>query len=131
MTETVTVMLVGHCGPDSHLLAHAVRSAVPNAKVVNNTDEKDLWETGADLLLVNRVLDGWYEDGRGLRLVEAAASRGVPVMLISNYADAQAAAEAAGACPGFGKSEARSEKATRAVRAALESTRKRDTNADA
>lgn len=129
MADSKTVVLVGHCGPDSFLLVNAVRTAVPGAQIVKNTEEQSLWGGPADLLLVNRVLDGWYQDDQGLRVIREAASRGVPAMLISNYADAQAAAVAAGACPGFGKSEARSEKASRAIRGGL--GMERDAHADA
>ena len=123
------VVLVGHCGPDASLLTRAVRDADPSAKVVVNSDESSLWAGPADLLLVNRVLDGWYKDGSGLRLIAEAVARGVPAMIISNYADAQAAAVEVGAVQGFGKSEARSEKAARAIRAALQT--ERDAHADA
>lgn len=113
------VVLVGHCGPDASMLTRAVRDAVPGVSVGLNTEEAKLWESVADLLLINRVLDGWYTDESGLRLIAEAAARGVPAMLISNYADAQAAAVAAGGKPGFGKTEVRSEKASRAIRGAL------------
>lgn len=113
------VVLVGHCGPDAFMLTHAVRSAAPGARVVVNSDEKELWGSAADLLLVNRVLDGWYEDEEGLRVVREAVGRGVAAMLISNYADAQSEAERAGARPGFGKGQVRSEAAQRAIRSAL------------
>jgi hypothetical protein len=114
-----TIVLAGHCGPDAHMLAAAVRSAVPGARIVMNTDESTLWQANPDLILVNRILDGRYEDEQGLGLIRRAVERGVPAMIISNYADAQAAAVQAGAVPGFGKSEARSDKAAGAIRAAL------------
>ena len=43
----------------------------------------------------------------GIDLIQAMADRGntSPSMLVSNYAEAQQAAEAAGALPGFGKSQ--------------------------
>ncbi|MEM9373833.1 MAG: hypothetical protein AAGA55_09330 [Planctomycetota bacterium] len=119
MGEGKKVALVGHCGPDSFLLVNAVRSAVPGAEVIKNTDEKDLWETGAELLLVNRVLDGFYADDHGLRIIREAVSRGVAAMIISNYEDAQDAAVAAGGRPGFGKTDVRSDKAHDAIRSAL------------
>ena len=56
---------------------------------------------------------------RAVHLIAEAAARGVPAILISNYADAQAAAVAAGGKPGLGKTEVRSEKASRAIRGAL------------
>lgn len=114
-----TILLAGHCGPDAHMLAAAVRSAAPGARIVMNTDESTLWQAQPDLILVNRILDGRYEEEQGLGLIRRAVERGVPVMMISNYADAQAAAVQAGAVPGFGKSEARSDKAAGAIRAAL------------
>lgn len=57
------------------------------------------------LVLVNRRI--FADDSDGLALVSAmrddAALSATPVMLVSNYADAQARAVAAGAVPGFGK----------------------------
>ena len=62
-----------------------------------------------DLVLVNRVFDG---DGTsGLDLIRAIKDdpelSDLPVMLVSNYEDAQAEARALGALPGFGKSDLR------------------------
>jgi D-Tyr-tRNAtyr deacylase len=57
-----------------------------------------------DLALVNRRI--FDDDSDGMQLVRAVAAVPeirTPVMLISNFADAQAAAVAAGARPGFGK----------------------------
>jgi len=60
-----------------------------------------------DLVLVNRKLDA--DDSDGIDVVRAihadAALAGVPVMLVTNYPEHQAAAVAAGAAPGFGKAE--------------------------
>jgi DNA-binding NarL/FixJ family response regulator len=74
-----------------------------------NDDESVLGaiEAGATLLLVNRVLDGGFEGSEGVELIRAfkASHPDVRTMLISNYADAQASAQAAGALEGFGKSE--------------------------
>jgi two-component system, chemotaxis family, chemotaxis protein CheY len=62
-----------------------------------------------DLVLVNRVLDG--DGSSGLDLIRAIKAdpelAGVPVMLVSNYEDAQAEAKAVGALPGFGKADLR------------------------
>lgn len=114
-----TVALVGHCGPDTFALRSAIRSALPGAEVVSVQDEKSLAATDADLLLVNRVLDGRFHDGSGLKLIERLASAGPAVMLVSNYPDAQAAAEQAGAAPGFGKSELYSDQMKQRLRDAL------------
>ncbi len=102
--------LVGHCGPDAYMLRSAVKYAVPGADVkMLNDDESVLGaiEAGATLLLVNRVLDGGFESGEGVELIRTfkASHPDVRTMLISNFADAQASAKAAGAMEGFGKSE--------------------------
>lgn len=58
-----------------------------------------------DLVLVNRVGDADGSSGlnfiKEMRADESLAA--VPVMLVSNYQDAQREAEQAGAAPGFGK----------------------------
>jgi CheY-like chemotaxis protein len=60
-----------------------------------------------DLVLVNRVLDA--DGSSGLDLIRAIKAdselAGVPVMLVSNYENAQAEAQAVGALPGFGKAD--------------------------
>jgi CheY-like chemotaxis protein len=61
------------------------------------------------LVLVNRQLDA--DGSPGVDVVKAIKSdadpalASVPVMLVSNFADAQEAARAAGAEPGFGKAQ--------------------------
>lgn len=125
MTESPKprIALVGHCGPDSYALRSAARRAVPEATVDFVTDEATAMQAAAAgaLLLVNRVLDGDFndDDGQALikRLLETGAKR---VMLISNFPDAQAAAERAGALPGFGKTTMGSEKTQQRLREALD-----------
>jgi hypothetical protein len=102
-----TVVLVGHCGPDAWLLRNALARALPQARIVAVDDDRDLRVHFRPdrLLLVNRVLDGAFANDDGIQLIRDAASAPDPprLMLISNYADAQAAAIEAGALPGFGK----------------------------
>jgi hypothetical protein len=114
------VVLVGHCGPDAYALRSAVRTAVPEAEFVAANDDEQLVKAsdGADLLLVNRVLDGDFPAG-GIELIGRLAAAGAKVMLISNYEDAQAEAERAGALPGFGKTSMYSEEAKERLRSAL------------
>lgn len=99
------IVLVGHCGPDSYALKSAVGMAAAGAEVVFANDDvalaKEIPE--ADLLLVNRVLDGDFADDGGIKLIGKLAAAGAKVMLVSNFPDAQAEAEKAGALPGFGK----------------------------
>ena len=60
-----------------------------------------------DLVLINRRLDADDSDGTVvLREIKSSpASADTPVMLVSNYPEAQAAAVELGAEPGFGKAE--------------------------
>jgi two-component system chemotaxis response regulator CheY len=78
-----------------------------------------------DLVLVNRVSDA--DGSRGVDLIrtlraDPALAR-IPVMLVSNYAEAQDEAVALGALPGFGKAELRSSKAHDVLSAALGTSR--------
>ena len=108
--EKKTVALVGHCGPDSSFLRMAVGSGLPGAKVVMADNEKQLdaaLDAGVDLLLFNRVLEFGFDERQGQALLERVRRDhpGVATMMVSNYADAQEKAVAAGASPGFGKND--------------------------
>lgn len=110
MAKISRVILVGHCGADSGMLRGVVAAALADVPVVMCNDDRSLESqaTGGTLLLVNRVLDGDFRAGGGIDLIRAMANRKdrPAMMLVSNYADAQAEAVAAGALPGFGKSQA-------------------------
>jgi CheY-like chemotaxis protein len=60
-----------------------------------------------DLVLVNRVLDS--DGSSGLDIIRAIKAEpdlaSLPVMLVSNYEDAQSEAKSLGALPGFGKTD--------------------------
>ncbi len=109
MKAAATFVLVGHCGADSYGLSRAVSRAVKDAAVVSADNEQTLARhiEGGGVLLINRVLDGGFATESGVDLIASlAAHEPKPAMiLISNYADAQDAAVAAGAQRGFGKSE--------------------------
>jgi len=108
------VILVGHCGADTGTLEYAVSQAAPGVAIDSAHSTAELNGLNGDtLLLVNRVLDGSFETGNGVELIAKLAKRenAPAMMLISNYADAQAQAVKAGARPGFGKANA-FEKAT-------------------
>jgi two-component system chemotaxis response regulator CheY len=104
------VLDVGQCGVD-HVAIRRLIEGEFQAQVVQAHDLAGALEQlragSFDLVLVNRKLDADYTDGMAvlsaIKLDEKLT--GVPVMLVSNYADAQAEAEAAGAAPGFGKAE--------------------------
>ena len=102
------VLSVGQCGADHGGLTRALRQAFGAEVVAAHSAAEALAQLQHGdyaLVLVNRVLDA---DGTpGVDLVRAVkedeALRRVPVMLVSNYPDAQDEAVAAGAEPGFGK----------------------------
>jgi hypothetical protein len=122
MRDSVSVLLVGHCGPDSYALRSAVGRVVPGAQVefVNDQRALDKKLAAADLVLVNRVLDGPFAARGGVELIAllAPVSR-ARFLLISNYPEAQAAAVEAGALPGFGKAEMNSPAAQERLLGAL------------
>jgi hypothetical protein len=108
MPDTLSILLVGHCGPDSYALKSAVGRIFPAARVefVHDRATLDQKLPAADLVLVNRVLDGDYGAEGGIELIGALAPASrAAFLLISNYPEAQAAALEAGASPGFGKAE--------------------------
>ncbi len=116
------VLLVGHCGPDSFALRSAIgRLGDVEIEMVNDAKTLEAGMPAAALLLVNRVLDGRFETGDGVELIErlASDSDGPAMMLISSYPEAQAQAEAAGALPGFGKTEMYDDRTAERIRAAL------------
>ena len=119
------VALVGHCGPDSSYLRMAVMSAEKGIAVVaaDDTDELNavLSHGGVDLVLLNRELGWGFEQPLGVEVIAQLKKEHphIKTMLVSNYADAQAAAVAAGAEPGFGKREIGTPKVTQLIRAAL------------
>ena len=118
------IVLVGHCGPDSSFLRMAVSAADRSLKVLMADDAEELnqhLEQGVDLLLLNRELGWGFEQTEGVEIIRQLLSRhpNVKMMLISNYADAQAQALAAGAVPGFGKREIGSPRVAQLIRRAL------------
>jgi CheY-like chemotaxis protein len=104
------VLSVGQCMADhggiSHTLRQSFGAAVESADTVAEALTK-LRDEPFALMLVNRVFDA--DGSSGMDLIEAlradANLRDVPVMLVSNFEDAQKQAVSAGAVPGFGKSE--------------------------
>jgi two-component system chemotaxis response regulator CheY len=103
------VLDVGQCGPDHatirrYLTDHFECEIVQTHGLSDTLAE--LRTSHFDLVLINRKLDADYSDGiEILREIKAAEVAHVPVMIITNYADHQEAAVAAGAQRGFGKLE--------------------------
>ena len=118
------VALVGHCGPDSSFLRIAVSRAAKDLKVLSADDSQALQrvlDDGVDLLLLNRQLDFGFDVEGGVDIIRKLRPHypQVKMMLVSNYPDAQAAAVAEGALPGFGKRELNTPKVAAMIREAL------------
>jgi len=118
------VLNVGQCGFDHGTIARFLNRDF-GADVVGAGTSREAVELlrgeKFDLVLVNRVSDA--DGSSGLELIRTLkadpALAGVPVMLVSNYPDAQEQAEAIGAIPGFGKSEISKTKAQERLRQVL------------
>src|SRR5437868_249650 len=102
------VLSVGQCGADHGGITRTLRQAFGAEVVAAHSAAEALQQLQHGeyaLVLVNRVLD--WDGSSGVDVVRAVkgdeALRRVPVVLGSNYGDAQEAAVAAGAEPGFGK----------------------------
>lgn len=119
--KALRVVLVGHCTPDAWALKNAVRRAIPEAECLPVNDESHLMASldSADLLLINRSLDGDFVDESGVAMIARLREARAAKVLISNFPEAQAEAEGAGAKPGFGKSEMNKQKASERLRAAV------------
>jgi two-component system chemotaxis response regulator CheY len=118
------VMDVGNCRGDHALLAMMLRSHfdADAVRAADADEAMDALETNSiDLVLVNRVLDDDRSEGIDLvRHLKADPKWArIPVMLISNYPEAQEAAVAAGAAKGFGKDDLESPETVRLLGAFL------------
>lgn len=102
------VLSAGQCMADHGRIADALGKAfqveIVSAETIAETVALLRKGTFA-LVLLNRVFD--LDGSSGMDCLKAIKAEpdlaAVPVMLVSNFADAQAQAEAAGAVPGFGK----------------------------
>ena len=111
---TKRILDVGNCGPDFASMNRFLTAHFDcQLTQAHSHDETfSLLRSGEyDLVLVNRKLDRDYSDG--IEIIKAIKAdddlQTVPVMLITNYAEHQDAAEAMGALRGFGKLELNSQ----------------------
>ncbi len=106
------ILSVGQCGFDHGRIARFFAQAFgAEVRDVGASDEAlaviDTGAEGFDLILVNRINDA--DGSSGLDTIRQIRERGsrvgvpVPLMLVSDYPDAQARARDLGALPGFGK----------------------------
>jgi two-component system chemotaxis response regulator CheY len=102
------VLSVGQCNFDHGNISQALHATF-GADVTRAHGSEDalalLRQGGFDLVLINRVFDADGASGIELlrRIKSDETAKAVPVMLVSNFPDAQEQAVAAGAVPGFGK----------------------------
>ena len=108
MTNQISanVLDVGQCAPDHHGIKSLIEQhfdaqvdAADGIGAALNLMRRQQY----DLVLVNRVIFNDGQDGLELIRIAKREEMTTPVMLISNYSDAQSEAVAAGAVPGFGK----------------------------
>jgi len=118
------VLSIGQCAADHMAITWTLRGSF-DAEVVGADDLEEarsqLQDGPFDLVLVNRVLDA--DGGSGLEVIRqlkaGEETRALPVMLVSNYEDAQQQAVTAGAVPGFGKAALRQPQVIGRLRAYL------------
>ncbi len=104
------VLQVGNCSFDGAAIAELIGKNFGAQVVAAGLQDEALEMLRAepfDLVLVNRKLRADQSEGLDLvtQIKADAQLAATPVMLLSNYADAQQAAVAGGAEPGFGKAE--------------------------
>src|SRR5258706_710703 len=128
MNMSKKIALVGHCGPEmSYPRMTVMKAAGTGAQILMADDDSELAGVlgqGVDLVLFNRELGYGFEDKMGVDAIKRLRGThpNLKTMLVSNYADAQAAEVANGALPGFGKREIGSPRGIEVIRGALETT---------
>jgi len=107
---TRKVLSVGQCGVDHAAISRMLQTHfdVQIHSAGSDSEARNLIKQQQyDLILVNRLYD--FDGSPGLPLVEHIksdpVSQGIAIMLVSNFAEAQQEAIAAGAVMGFGKAE--------------------------
>jgi DNA-binding NarL/FixJ family response regulator len=104
-----------------------VKKALPEVSIVSADDSRELSRaleaTDPALVLFNRELGYSFDPSTGVETIELLR-RSYPnlkMILVSNYTEAQQAAVAAGALPGFGKRELGTPRVLELLRDALSS----------
>jgi CheY-like chemotaxis protein len=104
-----TVLDVGQCNPDhSSITSLLTQNFDVSVQRAHSHDQALMMakESQPALILINRLYDADGSEGMetlaALKADDVTAN--IPVMVVSNYSDAQDAAVAAGAVQGFGKS---------------------------
>lgn len=119
------ILSVGQCLADHGGIRWSLQAHFPDVKLVGVATREEVLEhlqkEPVDLILVNRVFDANGDSGNDLieQLKQDEQFAGLPVMLVSNYEDAQERAVELGALPGFGKSSLGQSAMINAIEAAL------------
>jgi DNA-binding NtrC family response regulator len=119
------ILSIGQCGVDHAAISRLFRDefglAVDGADSL--TDAEELFGSNIyALVLVNRVLDADGSSGISVLRDLIARHASVPMMLVSNYPDAQQEAMRHGAVEGFGKSSLNHERTRTLLRDVLKLT---------
>jgi CheY-like chemotaxis protein len=108
MQQAKRVLSVGQCFADHSAISRVLRSTFAAEVIAVDSTRQALDQLRREtfaLVLVNRVFDA--DGSSGMDLIRALKAdeqlRSLPVMLVSNYEDAQTQAVEAGATLGFGK----------------------------
>ena len=102
------ILSVGQCAADHSRILETIGGHY-EVEIRTSDSHEDaviqIQNTAFDLVLINRILDRTHTAGIDLikELKSSPATEAVPVMLVSNFDDAQSEAVSAGAVPGFGK----------------------------
>ncbi|NOX57321.1 MAG: hypothetical protein GXP29_00485 [Planctomycetes bacterium] len=121
------VLDVGQCDMDhgsiTRLLKSEFDATVDRARDVDQVNHL-LQFYEYDLILVNRIFDANGDEGQSLieRLKSGEPAVNAPIMLVSNFDDAQATAQQSGAVAGFGKSAIDSPETVELLSAHLKAT---------
>jgi CheY-like chemotaxis protein len=102
------VLSLGQCAADHYAISHFLETSLGAEVIAADTVPEALAQLRADpfsLVLVNRLLDANGASGLAFisQIKEDPALAEIPVMLVSNFPDAQKQAVARGALLGFGK----------------------------
>ena len=122
MKKSESVLVVGNCGADDSAIRSMLQRnfsvEIEQASSVQDAT-RQIENREFDLVMVNRVFDATGEPGIEFIATQKAIHPDLPMMLISNYADAQQQAVAAGAVTGFGKSAIRAADTIELIRGVL------------
>jgi DNA-binding NarL/FixJ family response regulator len=107
-TMSIRILDVGQCGVDGPAitqLLHSELSATIKSAATADEAKRQIAAGKFDLILVNRELAA--DGSSGVELIADLVKHRltVPIMLVSDYEEAQDAAVASGAVRGFGKSK--------------------------